>query len=396
MKQVLHRGLVGIATSMTMSSFGLSLISVFIPLLLLRHGLLLWQVCAFYAAYAICKLLLNFPAMLLLNRRGVRLGLTVGYVARAAYLGTLSIYLANHHAWTLLLLPVLLAIDNAFVWGAEHLYISRAMDVQRTGRDLASINALGQIGGVIAPLAGSAIAVWLGQAWLAGVAAACVMVAAIPVSRYAPGKMIATKTLHYSLKYAPPRDLIANFGFNLSVAVGTIVWPFYLAVVLPNFHSIGLITTISAAIAFTLLFAAGRRGDKGKNRAVLKEGSALTSLSHVARLLAATPFGFTIVSALYATALSYQNIPWSSLYYRHARENGINYIMSMEIMCDLANVLLWSALGTVAYLTSSHSHALFIAAFCIAAVFSWACTLMTGDSHLLTKSSPGLPTSSLQ
>ncbi len=378
------------AASMTISSFGLNLVSVFVPLLLLRRGLLLWQVCAFYAAYAFCKLVLNYPATVLTNKRGVRLGLTIGYGGSAGFLVAMTLYLAVHSGWLLLLLPILMAVDHAFGWSAQHLHISQNMDSAHTGRDLATINSLGQIAGVFAPFIGGFIAVWFGQAWLAGVAALCVLAAIIPVRRTVtntePMQKASQKVqVEYSFRNAPTRDVVANFAFNINAVVGNIVWPFYLAVVLPNFHSIGLITTISAGVAFLLLFAAGHRGDSGKNHRVLLEGTAATSLGHAGRLLAVTPLGLTFVSALYSTALSYQNIAWTSLYYRHARKGGINYIMSMEIACDLACVMLWSLLGVIAYFTGVHSHIFFTTAFILAAVVTWVSTLMRRDDHLITE-----------
>jgi len=298
----------------------------------------------------------------------------------------LTLYLGTHHGWWLLLLPALLAADNAFTWGAQHLHISHTMDNRRTGRDLALMNILLQIGGIIAPLLGGLLAVWLGQAWLTAIAALCLLVALVPVRRATAAHNIASnERVEYNFKHAPLRDIAANFAFNFHALVGNIVWPFYLAVVLPNFHSIGLITATSSGVAFVLLLAAGRRGDRGKNHYVLREGTALVSLGHIGRLFAVSPFSLAIVSSVYSSAISYQNVSWTSLYYRHARESGINYIMSMEIACDIANIVLWGIMGSIAYLTGSASHACFTVIFILAAIVAWGCLLVRRDDHLLGK-----------
>jgi MFS family permease len=379
MRKLLHRDLVGIASSITLSQFGTGLIAVFLPFLLLQKGLALWQICAIYAAYSVTKLVLNYLAMLTVARRGVRLGLTIGYCANAAYLIALTLFLGGWGEGFIYALPLLLGANHAFVWGAQHLHISHTMDETRTGRDLAVITALWRLAGIIAPLLGGAVAIWLGQAWLAAVAAAVVMLAIIPVRRAAALQETEQRIVRYSLRGARPGDLVANFSLCFQGSVGSIVWPIYLAVVIPNVQSIAAVATGSAALAFVLLFVAGKRGDRGHNHRMLIESSVLASTAHVGRLLAVTPFGMTLVSALYQVGQGYQEVPWSSLYYKHARARGINYIMSMEIACDLAFVSLWSLLGLIAYVTADNT--LFTVAFVIAALLTWGCLGMQTDKQ---------------
>lgn len=390
MKQLLHRDLIGIAASMTLSHFGASLVNVFVPLLLLQKGLALWHICVFYVVYAVFKLVMNYPAMVLASKKGVRTGLTIGYTSNALFLVVLTLYLGGWLDWGLYILPVLMAADHAFTWGTQHWHVSRVMDVQRTGRDFAVMQALGQGAGIVAPLIGGFIAIKLGQAWLAGIAAFFVLLSVLPVRQATRlQEDVGNEKVNYTLRGAPARDLIANFAFNVHANVGVLVWPIYLAVMLTNFRSIGLITTISGAVAFILLFAAGRRGDKGKNRAVLIESTALSSIGHLSRALAHTPVGIAIVSAFYNTALAYQAIPWGALYYRHSRVGGINYIMSMEIACDLAFVTMWSVFALVAYFYSTAT--LFNVAFIGAAAIAWACLLIRQDAHLIKEHPPAGP-----
>lgn len=377
--RLLHRDLAGIASSMTISRFGYSLVAVFVPFLLLQKGLALWQICLFYTAYGACKIILNYPATVLSVRRGVRFGLTVGYSANAAYFLILTAYLSGHAEWALYALPLLMAIDHAFTWGAQHLHIAHAMDITRTGKDIAFIHSLAEIVGIVAPITGGLLAVYLGKPWLAGIAALCIMAALIPIRKAGPLHATSRHTpqLAYNLKGAPRRDLFANYLFNIHATVSNVLWPVYLAVVLTTITSIGLVATASAGVAFILLYIAGHRGDRGYNHRVLLESTALTSLTHIGRIFATTPLGAGIVSSLSNVALSYQQIPWTSLYYRHARTGGVAYIVSMEIMCDLACITFWGVLSLVAYYTKSH--AFFVVAFAIAAVAAWGCMRIRQD-----------------
>lgn len=377
LSKLIHADLVSLTLSRLISRFGTGLVVVFIPLLLLARGLKLWQVCAFYICYAIAKLSVNYPSTLLINKYGVRMGIIVGLIATTVFMILLTCYISSA---SLLLLPFMalaMAIQNSFTWNAEHLHISRVMDMERKGRDLATIESLLRAAGIITPLIGGLIVSFFGQAWLTAIASVLVALAIIPVwhlDKLGGGHIRATE-LKYNLRQAPVRDMIANFGYNAHTLVGIMVWPVYLAIFIPNFRDIGIITTVASLIAVIVLLVAGRRGDKGKSYQVLVEGTAASSAVHIARILASSnPIIITIISACYDVALTYQQNPWTSLYYTHSRKGGINYIMSMEIVGDLAYLSLWSLLGVIAYFVGDTIF--FTVAFSFAAVIAWLCLLM--------------------
>lgn len=374
--KLIHQDLVRITQSQLLHTAGSSLVSIFIPLLLLNQGLELYQVCLFYVAYALIKILINYPATLVINRHGARIGLSVGYSVSFLFVLLLTAFISTGTLLLLYLMPLAKALQNSFLWNSQHLHISNAMNEARKGQDLATIANLKRVASIFAPMIGGFIAVSFGEVWLAGLAAAVIGLSIIPAL-----KIHDTHTVHkleYSLRNAPVRDLIANVGFNFHGAVGLMVWPIYLAVFIPNFDDIGIITTISTAFGVIVLQIIGRRGDKGKSHQVLLEGTAAASLAHAGRVLASSnPLTITVVTALYDLAIDYQMNPWVSLYYSHTRRRGINYIMSMEIAGDATYVLLWSLLGVVSYV--SHDTTFFNVAFFSAAGFAWLCMLMTRD-----------------
>jgi MFS family permease len=363
--------------SRLISRFGTGLVIVFIPLLLISRGLKLWQVCAFYVCYAFAKLLVNYPSTLLINKYGARLGLIVGLIATTVFMMLLTWYVANAMIWLLLAMAIAMALQNSFTWNAEHLHISRVMDVARKSRDLAAIESMLRVAGIATPVIGGFIVAFFGQVWLTAIASFLVALAIIPIWHLDKlgGGHVRITDLRYNLRQAPVRDMIANFGYNAHTLVGIMVWPIYLAVFIPNFRDIGIITSIAALIAVIVLLIAGKRGDNGKSYRVLVEGTAASSGVHIARILASSnPIVITIISALYDVALTYQANPWTSLYYAHSRKGSINYIMSMEIVGDLAYLTLWTLLGVTAYFVGESTF--FIVAFSFAAIIAWLCLLM--------------------
>lgn len=380
--RIIHGDLVGITLSKLIAVFGSHLVVVFIPLLLLTGGLKLWQVCLFYVGYAVCKLAVNYPSAILINHFGARLGLMIGTGAMAAGMFLLTLYTATHMQWLLAGMAIAMALQNSFTWNSQHLFISRAMNMERKSRDLAAIEGMTRLVGIVTPLVGGSIALLCGQVWLTAIATVIVLLSIIPIWRIdrLAGGHEKDAHLRYSLKFAPVRDVAANFGFNAHTLVGAMVWPIYLAVFIPDFQTIGIVVTASSLIAVVALQIVGRRSDGGKTYRVLVEGTAGSSVVHAARLFAAgNPIGIMAVSALYDTVAGSQQNAWTSLYYAHTRKHGINYIMSMEIAGDTAYVAMWGILGIIAYMTGDASF--FMIAFAAASGLAWLCVLMRRESR---------------
>jgi hypothetical protein len=163
-------------------------------------------------------------------------------------------------------MAIAMALQNSFTWNAEHLHISRMMDMSRKSRDLVMIESLLRGAGVVTPLIGGLIVATFGQAWLTAIASGSCSHCYIPIWRLDKlGSGHETSTnLKHNLRQAPARGMIANFGYNAHTLVGIMVWPIYLAVFIPNFRDIDIITTVASFIAVLILLVAGKQGDDAR------------------------------------------------------------------------------------------------------------------------------------
>src|SRR6266550_2354301 len=267
MQKLLHNDLRSITLSKLLVGFGGSLVSVFIPLLLLQRGFALWQICLFYAMYAVCKLVVNYPSALIINARGARAGLIVGYASTAAFLLLLNASSLPGWQWLVFVSPLAMALTNSFSWNSEHLHISRVMDEARKSRDIANIASLTRVVSLAAPLVGGLIAAFGGPNWLLAMATLFVLAAIVLVwqADKLAGGHVRQQSLSYSFAHAPRGDVLANFAYNTHGLIAIFVWPIFLAVALPNFTSIGFVTTLSSIVAILVLQVAGIRGEDRKS-----------------------------------------------------------------------------------------------------------------------------------
>ena len=354
---------------------------VFIPLLLLNAGAQLWQVPAFYVAYAIIKLLINFPiARYIVQLRGVHTAFAVGFGAAIVQFGCLHMFVNTQNQWWVLIAAAAMAVVNACMWIPQHLHISAIVESSTRSSSMATIETINQVLGVAAPLTGGIIGATFGPGWLIGVALAFLALAFLPL-RFV-GKLHDKHTkgrndepLRYSVKAAPRRDLFANFCWNVESSVGTLVWPIFLAVEIATYKSIGLIGTLAGLGTVVALWIAGRRGDKGNDRRVLGEAAAASSAINLLRLVSTASPWVTAVSIGYKSSLAYGQVAWVSSYYTHAQRKGPQWVMAMEIACDVAYLLLWSLLIVVALFADALW--MFTTAFLIAAAGAWGCLALS-------------------
>lgn len=341
---VLDHDIRSITLALLFNGFAHGLVSVFIPFIIISHQGSLLDVTRFFSIYALTKLCLNYPAMVLIQRCSASFGLYVGFISGALELVAISLYTTTHDSLFLSTGAISLALANGFGWNAQHLYFSRALKDGSRGNDLASIDILGNLLGILSPIIAGTIASMFGSSVLLGLAVAIIVSTLLPLRKmyaYEKSHPLPKEPLQYSLNGAPKRDLFANFFYNIETAVGQMAWPLYLAIFIGGYHAIGFITTIGTIASLLVVRYAGRRGDKGRNRSTLRQGCTISACAHALRIFATSPLSISAVATLYQCSLRYMSNAWTSIYYYHAQKRGVKYIVSMEIACDIAYVLVW-------------------------------------------------------
>lgn len=380
MKAIMHRDLVNITVANTLRHFGGAMVEVFVPLLLLSSGLSLLGVSMFYLLYSVTKLCINYPAMRITNKHGARRSLIYARISYAMYLLCLVQIVGGSPVELAWIMACFLAITNAFQWNAQHVHISRVINMERKGKDIARIDSIDMLASSFAPAISAILALTLGKSWPLYVAIISIVASIFWLRNidHEAGGHKKEAAIRYSLNHAPKRDLIANFAFNVHSAVGGIVWPMYLAIALPGLGSIGAVATIGAIGASIFILLVGTRNDSLGTTVVLKEGSIATFVAHLLRLVPASIASISLVNVFWLFALRYQQNPWTSTYYAHTRQKGMNYILSMEIACDLAYVFLFMLVYLV--LSVAGNSIGFPALFVFASLASLLCTVVTPAS----------------
>lgn len=379
----LQSDLFSVSQALLLYRLGNNLVGVFIPLVILKSGGELWMIAAFYLVYALVKLGANYPFMRIIQQKGAHFGLGAGFIFGALQLASILAYSVHSNVAFLVAGAAFLAFANAFSWTARHLFVSQTIKNRTRSSNIATMEIYGSLVDIAGPLIGGVIGIFFGSTWLLWVAIICILATFLPLRNM--GKVPIKNDfppVRYDFSGAPRSDLVANFCWNIETSIGLMLWPIYLAVVLASYRSIGGVTAIAAVASIMTIWFAGHRGDRGNDRSVLKQGVAVASLVDLSRIVVATTFDIALVGAIYKSALAYLGNSWTSIYYGNAKVVGPQYIMSMEIACDLAYVALWGTLLTV-LLTIGNVNLFFNFAFVVAAMAAWGCLLISRQTKTI-------------
>lgn len=373
----IQREVTHISTTNNLYRFTNNLIGVFIPLIIIQSGGSLRAIAGFYLIYSGCRLAINLPVMRLIYKRGPHFCTGAGYLCAGIYIGLVLGYSNTHSVALLLTAAFASAVTDALTDNSRHVYMANAIKIDGSGTTIATMEIIGQATDAIGPLIGALIATVLGIDWLLGVALFFMALTIFPLRSMGEVELRRTAKPKFSLKGgAPWRDLLADFSYVSDEAIGIMLWPIYLAVMLGTFSAVGSVSALAAAVTIVVVWVAGRRGDQGKTPLVLREGVAAMSASNIFQLVAKTPSTIAVASLFYRSSRTYVLNGLNATWYTHANTKGMQYVVSMQIVSDCAYLAVWLALFSVAWFTSG-SQTFFVVAFVLAALVVWGTTLIT-------------------
>jgi hypothetical protein len=373
----IQQNLLHIAQAQAVYRLSINIVGVFIPFVILKHGGALWMVAGYYLLRSALKLVINFWFVKLIRHYGAHFGLGFGYVFAALQLASVLGFASTRDPIFLIFGAVSLGLADTFGDNSRHMYISQAMELTARSSSMATMEIMGQTADMIGPLIGAVIGEVFGTNWLLIVALIVLSFSVIPLKKMGPMlKFDESTPLYFGFRGAPAKDLFADFCFVADEAVCLLLWPVYLAVILGNYIDIGTVTVIAGLAAIITVWIAGRRGDKGQDKSVLRQGAAGMSLANVLRIAALTPFSIAAVNILYQSSQEYTLNALSSTTYSHMKREGLQYYSAMQFVTDIAYTGVWAILFTV-LLISNDVKAFFTTAFILAAVSIWGVMLIT-------------------
>lgn len=347
-----NRELNEIYASVSIKSFALSMISVFIPIYLLKLNYSLTSVFLFYVILNLTHALFIIPAAKIASKFGFKHSILFSVPLLVTFFilfFTLSIY-----NWPLYLLAIIFGLSNSLFWIGYHVDFSKFSKKKFRGEEISSIRIFSSVFSMIGPLIGGIILAFISFKFLFVLVSLLLFLSVIP--------LFYSKDLHNPFNFSVKRifidqklkDHISFLAYGIETGVAWIIWPIFIFFsILNNFTSLGFIVSISSFSSLIFIFFIGKFSDR-KRRLVLRIGALFNALIWGLKTFAKTFTHIFILDFFHGMTRTAISIPFDALSYDKANQSNIvEFIVFREITIQIGRVILFISMIFIADLVTS-------------------------------------------
>ena len=347
----LNKGLKEIYASLSMRTFSLALVGIFVPVYLYTLGYPILDIILYFVLYHLFHALASiFIAGKLARRFGVKHLMLFSMPLLFLQLVFVS-FLQFGYFTPLWVLALLLGLANSMYWVGFHSEFTKDSDKKHRGREASFINILASIVAALGPIIGGVIIVFLGYFALYILVLVVLVLSVIPLFR---SKDFSGKKKYLISKVFSRRSLRKDylpyviFGVTGSIFLG--LWPLiiHLKGFFSNESGLGLIFTLTFVFSIIFSIYAGRLADRLKSYVpMLKISNVIFAFIWVGRWFANSVgflFGTEIIAGFNRP---FYSIPLAKHFYNRAARsrNIIEYVVfkeaTMHISASVVVFFIW-------------------------------------------------------
>jgi MFS family permease len=321
-------------------SFALSMISIFVPIYLLKLNYTLTSVFIFYALLNGVHALSILPAAKISSKIGCKhvIFFSIPFLVVFYFL----LYTLELYHWPLYLLAIIFGVNQSLFWIGYHTGFSKFTNKNYRGEEISFAHIFKSIFSTIGPLTGGLILAFIGFKFLFVLVFLLLFLSTIP--------LFLSKDIHepinFSVKQILTNQRIKNYlsfiGHGVETGLGTIIWPIYIFfAILNNFTVLGLVTSLSLLFSLIITFMIGKFSDARK-RLVLRIGALLNAVIWAIKTFVRTTLQVFIIDSFYGITRTAISIPFDTLTYDKANKSKlVEFIIFREIFIQLGRVMLF-------------------------------------------------------
>jgi MFS family permease len=325
--------------NLIMQSFALSLISIFVPIYLIKLGYSVNQALIFIAVeYGILSLFT--PAAAILAKR---FGLKHIILYRTPLV---LLYISGLYALTSISLPIywiaaLGGVGSSMYWFSLHSLFAKHSNKIHRGLQAGKLVSFSKIAAVLGPGVGGVIALYFGfqVLFITGIILLCVSV----VPLFFTGDM-KPHVPHFTFRQMVSKKnlkLIAIFtvqGFER--IIGVVVWPVFVYFMLADVSSVGFVGTLTALGTVVVTLYLGRLSDTMSKMFLLKIGGILVGATFLMRMAATDMTRIFVISFLAGLFGIIIDLPLLTMFYDKAskQKNCVEVVVMRELGLGIGRV----------------------------------------------------------
>lgn len=339
-----------------LNSIALSLVFIFEPIYLYSLGYSLTNIMWFYAmVYFWYSVLISFGAKFASNY-GYKHSIFISNIFYVAYWLALSLLRASPVLF--FVAPILFALQKSWFWPAYDADIALSSVKKQRGREVGVLFSLIQISFIAGPFLGGFISGKFGFTTLFIIASILMLFSAYPL--FGSPEVYSRHRFRLKNLFEIIRSRTGNFfgywGYAEDLMLMSL-WPIYIFITVPNFFSVGLISTIATVIGTMLMLYAGRLTDRVDKRKIIRLSSVFYGLTWFVRFLGSGIGSVLALDAITKAGKDILSVPMTALTYERAGEKKADYAIAYSVFYEFSLSVgkILTALAAIAILSSGGS-----------------------------------------
>ena len=301
-----------------------SLITVFIPILLLQTGFSLQTVILFYLVYHAVDIPLNFAVGRMITVIGARKVMFLANIFIIFFFVSLNVIGAAQY-WMLGVMAILLALYDSAYWVAHlFLFMQSDTDPAKTSKETGALYSIKKVATMLGPLVGAGLLIFVDQTVLVILASFLFVSSAVPLI-YVTDFPDRPKTRAY--RYRISQFLTRGIDLNNYLSTGLfsvhkmaelVIWPLFIYTILGTIESVAFIPAIIAVTTIIISLITSRIMPDTREIMIIV-GALLVAGMWVARMFIDGSIFYFVSIALVSTFSLLITIPLDSNLFVRAR-----------------------------------------------------------------------------
>jgi len=338
-----RKELTRIYLSSALRSFGLSLISLFVPLYLYKElGFTLAQTLGFFIFYSVIFAIATPLAAKYCARFGVKHSVLLSVPFYLLFI--LALYLMPIFSTPLFIIATFLGMSLGFYWMGMHHIFHKASNPKHRGEEVGKRIGISILATVIGPLIGGFLIKYFGFAVVFTLCGGVLVLSTI-VLFMSKEKHVK---YHFSIKSVLDLHHWKNSLFFISkgsrIIADGVVWPLFIFFILDDYFSLGIIGSIIGGLTGMVAWLSGKYSDHIDKRKVAQIATVFDSVGWIFRALVVTPFHVFTTTIFSTFTQGIRDSPLSAIEYDKAKGDVTGYFVYKEIYLCLGRVLMLSFL----------------------------------------------------
>jgi MFS family permease len=348
-------------------SVAVNLVSIFIPIYLLKLHYSIQQIFWFYTLTGLFMTIIYPLGFKFIGKLGANRCIVLGNIANATFFLLLFKLPVWHEA--LWILAVYRGGYSAFYYPAFTANFVAARAHRKTGLQIGRMNAITLCLGGLAPAIGGFIASQAGISWVYVIVIISIVIANMPLL-LGPENLKHTSFKLSNIPWESCKDFIANGLYNIPGFVESVIWPMAISLFITSYSGIGVLASAMVLSTIVISLYVGSREDRVGERQFINEGVATNAVANIGKLFASTPMGILGVNFVSGTSDALLANSFSSRYYKNAdTEQMLEYTFGMEVTHSIIWTIYFGLLSMLAFLFSLKVMLLIAIALAIPSVF---------------------------